>query len=108
MRSAQRSVSDIAMRQLSRRDMVKASAGVAAGLAAVTVFHGPVAAAVHTARRGRAQPRLRFGVIGMNHGHIYGQVDATVRGGGELVAFHAVEPDLRAQFARRYPDAKEV
>jgi predicted dehydrogenase len=31
-----------------------------------------------------------------------------VRGGGELVAFHAIEPDLSAQFARRYPAAKQV
>ena len=96
------------MQQLSRRDMLKASAGVAAGLAAATGFQAPVAAAVHTARRGGIQPRLRFAVIGMNHGHIYGQVDATVRGGGELVAFHAIEPDLSAQFARRYPQAKQV
>jgi predicted dehydrogenase len=96
------------MQELSRRDMVKASAGVVAGLAADAVFQGPVAAAVHTARRGRIPPRLRFAVIGMNHGHIYGQVDATVRGGGELVAFYAIEPELSAPFARRYPTAKQV
>jgi predicted dehydrogenase len=52
--------------------------------------------------------RLRFGVVGMNHGHIYGMVDAVARGGGELVAFHAREPALVAEFARRYPDAKQV
>jgi len=52
--------------------------------------------------------RLRFGVVGMNHGHIYGMVDAMVRGGGELVSFHAHEPDLAAAFARRYPAAQQV
>jgi predicted dehydrogenase len=50
-------------------------------------------------------PRLRFGVVGMNHGHIYGMVDAVMRGGGDLVSFHAKEPVLAAQFARRYPRA---
>ena len=52
--------------------------------------------------------RLRFGVVGMNHGHIYGMVDTVVRGGGELVSFHAREPKLVAEFARRYPSAKRV
>ena len=50
--------------------------------------------------------RMRFGVVGMNHGHIYGMVDTVVRAGGELVSFHANEPDLAAEFARQYPTAK--
>jgi predicted dehydrogenase len=41
----------------------------------------------------------------MNHGHIYGMVDAVMRGGGELVSFQAKEPELAAEFARRYPRA---
>ena len=56
----------------------------------------------------RETRRLRFGVVGMNHGHIYGMVDAVVRGGGELVSFHAHEPDLAAAFARRFPAAQQV
>jgi len=56
----------------------------------------------------RETRRLRFGVVGMNHGHIYGMVDAVVRGGGELVSFHAHEPDLTAEFARRYPAAQQA
>jgi predicted dehydrogenase len=51
-------------------------------------------------------PRIRFSVIGMNHGHIYGQVEAVTRGGGELVSFYAKEQDLAADFAKRYPNAK--
>jgi predicted dehydrogenase len=35
-------------------------------------------------------------------------VDAVVRGGGELVSFHAREPELVAEFARTYPMAKQV
>jgi predicted dehydrogenase len=52
--------------------------------------------------------RIRFAVIGVNHSHIYGQVDAVVRGGGELVAFHANEPELAAEFARQHPNARQI
>jgi predicted dehydrogenase len=52
--------------------------------------------------------RIRFAVIGMNHSHIYGQVDAVIRGRGELVAFHANEPELAAEFARQHPNARPV
>ncbi|HEY0109595.1 MAG TPA: gfo/Idh/MocA family oxidoreductase, partial [Fibrella sp.] len=51
-------------------------------------------------------PRIKFAVIGINHGHINSQVDSTIRGGGELVSFFAKEPDLVANFAKRYPQAK--
>jgi predicted dehydrogenase len=52
--------------------------------------------------------RIRFGVVGMNHGHIYGMVDTIARAGGDLVSFHANEPELVAEFARGYPTAKQV
>jgi predicted dehydrogenase len=94
------------MKTLSRRDLVKTSASAAAGMAAAAILPEGLAAMVHTAPRGRPAPRIRFSVIGMNHSHIYGQVDATVRGGGELVSFFATEPDLRTAFGRRYPEAK--
>lgn len=51
-------------------------------------------------------PRLRFSVIGLNHGHINGQTQAMLRAGGELVAFYAKEPDLAAAFAKQFPQAK--
>jgi predicted dehydrogenase len=53
-----------------------------------------------------ATPRIKFAAIGLNHGHISGQCDSVIRGGGELVAFYAKEPDLVAPFAKRYPNAK--
>ena len=96
------------MHDPTRRDLLKASAGAAATWAAASAFPRGLAAAVHTEPRGSAAPRIRFAVIGMNHGHIYGQVDAVTRGGGELVAFHAREPELATEFARRYPQAKRV
>jgi predicted dehydrogenase len=53
-------------------------------------------------------PRIHFSVIGINHPHVYRQVDAVTRGGGELVSFFAKEPDLAAAFSRRYPHARQV
>ena len=51
-------------------------------------------------------PRIKFAVIGVNHGHIYSQTDAVIRGGGELVACFVKEADLLAEFSKRYPQAK--
>ncbi|OCJ10134.1 oxidoreductase [Rhizobium sp. AC27/96] len=51
---------------------------------------------------------LRFAAIGLNHDHIYGQVNVMLRAGAELVAFHAIEDDLAAVFAERFPQAKRV
>lgn len=51
---------------------------------------------------------LRFAAIGINHDHIYGQVNVMLRAGAELIAFHAIEDDLAAVFAERFPQAKRV
>jgi predicted dehydrogenase len=97
------------MQNLSRRALLKASATAAAGLAAANaLLPDALSAAVHTVTRGRRAPRLRFGVVGINHSHIYGMVNAVKRGGGELVSFHAKEPELAAEFAKHFPDAKQV
>jgi predicted dehydrogenase len=49
---------------------------------------------------------VRFSVIGLNHGHIYGQTEAMIRNGGQLISFYAKEPELVSAFTKRYPDAK--
>ena len=49
---------------------------------------------------------VKFSVIGLNHGHIYGQCEAVIRNGGQLVSFYAKEPELIAAFTKRHPDAK--
>lgn len=51
-------------------------------------------------------PKIRFGVININHSHIYGMVDSIIKGGGELVSFYAKEPDLAAAFSKKYPQVK--
>ncbi len=55
-----------------------------------------------------AESRIRFAAIGLNHGHINGQVQMVLKGGGELVSFFAPEEDLAAGFAKRYPQVKRA
>ncbi|WDR07205.1 Gfo/Idh/MocA family oxidoreductase [Devosia rhodophyticola] len=51
---------------------------------------------------------IKFAAIGINHSHIYGQVNCLLRAGAQLVAFHAAEDDLAADFAAKFPQAKRV
>jgi predicted dehydrogenase len=46
--------------------------------------------------------------IGINHSHIYGQVNCLLDEGAELVAFYALEDDLAAEFGGKYPQARRV
>ncbi|MBV9896604.1 MAG: Gfo/Idh/MocA family oxidoreductase [Chloroflexi bacterium] len=55
----------------------------------------------------RAEP-IRFGVIGINHGHIYGMADQLLDAGAELVAFFAPEDDLAAEFSNKFPQARRA
>ena len=51
---------------------------------------------------------IKFAAIGINHSHIYGQVECLKRAGAQFVAFHAVEDDLAAAFAEKFPEARRV
>jgi predicted dehydrogenase len=53
-----------------------------------------------------APNRIKFGVINIDHPHIYGMVDAIKRGGGELISIYARQPEMVAAFTKTYPDAK--
>ena len=96
-------------RPADRREFLMASlSSVGAALAAsrsgdaATTGRAATTSAVESPRT----PRIRFAAIGLNHDHIYGQVDAVIRGGGELVSFFAREKDLADAFAKRFPQAK--
>jgi predicted dehydrogenase len=83
-----------------------ASAGPAAGAAwdgdqSRTRGDAPQAAAAQS-----KSPVLKFAVIGINHGHIYSQTNAVLRGGGELTWLYAKEPDLVAAFQKAFPHVK--
>lgn len=53
-----------------------------------------------------AKDRIRFSVIGLDHGHIYAMTDALIRGGGTLVAVLAADPAQLVPFRKRYGDVK--
>jgi predicted dehydrogenase len=82
--------------RVGRREFVR---GLAGSAVAISALPRPTAA---TPLR-QTPPKIKFSVIGINHGHINGQVQAVQRGGGELVAVYAKEPDLLAEFTKRFP-----
>jgi len=86
--------------RVGRREFVRGIAGSAAAFAALP------APAFGTPMPRQTPAKIRFGVIGLNHGHIYGQVTAVQRGGGELVSMFAKEPELVAEFVKRHPTVK--
>ena len=100
--------------QANRRRFIKDSVGTAGMIFVSTLSKGTSSAHSPDTRASgnlgtegqQSNPKVRFSAIGLNHGHIYGQVGAVLRGGGELVSFYAKEPDLAAEFAKRYPKAK--
>jgi predicted dehydrogenase len=87
-----------------RRAFLKSSITTAAGVAWASARSASASARESEPPPG--VPRIRFAAIGLNHGHINGQVDSVIHGGGELVSFYAKEPDLAAAFSKRYPQAK--
>jgi predicted dehydrogenase len=102
--------------RVDRREFLKAVSGSAAAISALPkdVFglnargHGmrPIESERRMEVPQTTPHKINFAVIGINHYHIYSQVDAVLRGGGELVSFYAKEPDLSDGFSKRYPQAK--
>ena len=102
----------------NRRKFLQQSLSSLAGLGAAAMLpyelsgHGlhttsmPEEIIIQPEKRSKPKESIRFSVIGINHGHIYGMVDALLTGGGTLVSVYAKEPDLLKGFTRRYPDAK--
>jgi len=96
---------------VDRREFIKTSGNAVAGMmvSAGLLPRAPRAAQASSNRMtsdSRVKRSLKFSVIGVNHDHIYVQVEAARRGGGELVSFYAKEPELAANFNKHYPDVK--
>jgi predicted dehydrogenase len=103
--------------QANRREFLKHSLTTAASLMATTmetpaaphhVSARPVITTQTKTQSLKSEDTIRFSVIGLNHVHIYGQVGAMLKAGGQLVSFYAKEPELVSSFAKRYPQAKLV
>jgi predicted dehydrogenase len=103
-------------KDVDRRNFIKRIAGSAAAMSAVspevlarggrrTLVRHEMAGQTPAATQ-KAAPRIKFAVVGVNHGHINGQTTAMLRSGGELVSMYAKEPDLAAAFVKQFPQAK--
>jgi predicted dehydrogenase len=88
--------------RVDRREFLRDIAGSAAALSIL-----PRTSSAQAPERTGAL-RLKFAVIGINHSHINSQVDAVLRGGGQLVSVFAKEPDLLDAFVKRFPQAKRA
>ena len=98
-------------KSVDRREFIKTSGNAAAGMMvtaglSANAARGLRATSSQSTSDSRVKRSLKFSVIGINHDHIYAQVEATHRGGGELVSFYAKEPELAAAFSKHYPDVK--
>jgi predicted dehydrogenase len=99
---------------VDRRSFLKSmgSAGLSTAFPVAAFGSAPMAGTVvemaEPAQSVDAKPAysVRFSVAGMSHDHIYGMVDAMIRGGGVLVSVYAAEPERGAAFLKRYPQAK--
>lgn len=100
--------------QANRRKFIRQSLATAAGivssneLAAYAMNHSrPVENETkYSDGTGSNLAPIKFSVIGLNHGHIYGQSEALIRNGAQMVSFFAKEPELVAAFTKRYPNVK--
>ena len=102
----------------NRRNFLRRSAATASAITAATMFpfemfgnnlqntNRPEEIIVSPGKRNVSKDSIRFSVIGLNHGHIYGMTDALIEGGGTLVAVYSREPELLPGFTKRYPNVK--
>jgi len=104
------------MKSTERRDFLK-QAGFMGSAAMMTAFPQgalafggantiPTEEALQAPAEPVAKNRIKFGVCGMSHDHIYGMIGAVIRGGGEFVTAWAAEPDKLATFKQRFPNVK--
>lgn len=50
--------------------------------------------------------KIKFSVIGIQHGHIYGMCQELISAGAELVSAYDKDEKARAEFSKKYPDVK--
>ena len=89
-----------------RREILEAAGLGSAALMAALAIGDAQAETLPAMAEDPPKHRIRFAVCGISHDHIHGMIGAVQRGGGELVSWWGAEPDRRAEFLRRYPNAK--
>jgi predicted dehydrogenase len=98
------------MSSKDRRDFLR-HAGLAGMLAGVTPALFAQSSGAFTVEQADSTPatppqhHIRFGVIGLDHAHIYSMSAAVKRGGGELKSFFATDPKQIEAFRKQFPEA---
>jgi predicted dehydrogenase len=104
--------------KFNRRNFLRKTLATTTGITASTMFPGqlfahglhntnrPKEILVKPGKRSAPKESIRFSVIGLNHGHIFGMVDSLIDGGGTLVAVYSREPELLPGFTKRFPNVK--
>lgn len=104
--------------QSNRRGFLKQSLASAAGMATISMIPTDVYSrnlynkSSHTEiilkpeNRPEPKKQIKFSVIGINHNHIYGIVNALLKGGGELVAVYSKEAELLPSFTKAFQGVK--
>jgi predicted dehydrogenase len=97
------------LKQAGLMSSVAMMAGLPEGAMALGGASGAILQSAAPAKAEEAPKyHIRFAVCGMSHDHIYGMIGAMQRGGGEMVAAWAGEPDKIALFQKRFPNVKLV
>ena len=94
--------------QNNRRNFIKSAAGIMLSSSIIQEISAKSSLVESPYIFKNIAPKIQFSVIGINHGHIYGMVDAIVRGGGQLMSVYAKEADLLDAFVKKYPQVKTV
>jgi predicted dehydrogenase len=99
------------MSKTDRRAFLQSAglAGAFSALSPAAFAQGSAGSAVHEKAQSAApaaKHSIRFGVIGLDHAHIYGMTQAVQRGGGKLVAVYGSDPKQIADFRAKFGDVK--
>jgi predicted dehydrogenase len=99
------------MSSKDRRDFLRQAgfAGMLAGVAPAVFAQSSGAFTVEPANSTPVAPpkhHIKFGVIGLDHAHIYSMSAAVKRGGGELVSFFATDAKQIEGFKKQFPEAR--
>ncbi|WP_116813530.1 Gfo/Idh/MocA family protein [Steroidobacter cummioxidans] len=96
------------MSNTDRRTFLQSAglAGIASAMSSTALAQGTPALEKAKTQAPASKHSLRFGVIGLDHAHIYGMTSAIQRGGGQLVAVYGSDPKQIADFRAKFGDVK--
>jgi predicted dehydrogenase len=96
------------MSNTDRRTFLQSAglAGIASAMSSTALAQGTPTPEKAKTEAPASKHSIRFGVIGLDHGHIYSMTQAVQRGGGQLVAVYGSEPKQIADFRAKFGDVK--